>query len=194
VKEKSRKSYNKKRGGKKEVYAIILLLIIFSILQQEVSSLSKRIESLQQEMEELKTLSVESKKNNDKLGELVEKLLEYEEEVDRLLEILDPNNIEEYEVTGYAPLDPSAKEGVCYSGDPYITASGAKVTENITVAAGPNISFGSLVFIRGIGWRVVQDRGGAITDRRLDVYCNTKEEAFDIGRTLLPAIIIERRR
>ncbi len=87
-----------------------------------------------------------------------------------------------YEATAYAPLDSAAKEGMCYRGDPSITASGAKVVPGITVAAGPDIPFGTEIYIRGLGRRVVQDRGGRITNRSLDIAVSTQEEALRFGR------------
>ena len=87
-----------------------------------------------------------------------------------------------YEATAYAPLDPQAVEGMCYEGDPHITASGAPVILGETVAAGPDMPFGTEVYIRGLGRRVVQDRGGRIGDKQLDVVVKTRAEAFAWGR------------
>lgn len=86
-------------------------------------------------------------------------------------------------VSGYAPLDPKAKKGMCYSGDRRITASGAKVKPYVTVAAPPEIPFGTLVQIEGIdGTFIVQDRGGMIKNNRLDICFLTRDEALVFGR------------
>ena len=94
-----------------------------------------------------------------------------------------PLEIREVTVTAYAPLDPNAIEGMCYQGDPEITASGEKVTPGVTVAAGPDIPFGTRVYIEGIGWRIVQDRGGKVGNNALDIAVLTKEEALSIGKS-----------
>jgi hypothetical protein len=38
-----------------------------------------------------------------------------------------------------------------------------------TVACGPDIPYGTQVYIQGVGWRVCQDRGGAIDNDEVDV-------------------------
>ena len=108
--------------------------------------------------------------------------LEQQELVEKLSEFLSKWNVAVMEVTAYAPLDPRAKEGMCYSGDPRVTTSGTRTQPGLTIAAGPSIPFGTKVFIQGHGWREVHDRGPAITDNHIDICVWTREEAFAIGR------------
>lgn len=90
--------------------------------------------------------------------------------------------IEIWTATGYAPLDPKAKEGVCFSGNRKITASGKEVDPQITVAADPSIPFGTWIWIEGFGWRRVDDRGGRIKGKKIDICFQKQEEALKFGR------------
>lgn len=59
----------------------------------------------------------------------------------------------------------------CCGNNNGITASGAKVQEGVTVAADTSqLPFGTKIYINGIGWRIVQDKGSAIQGNKLDVY------------------------
>lgn len=84
-------------------------------------------------------------------------------------------------VTCYAPLDPEAVEGMCYSGDPKVTASGHRTTLGESVAAAPSIPFYTPVWVQGFGAKIVHDRGGAITDGRWDVAVEDKSQAYGFG-------------
>ena len=69
-----------------------------------------------------------------------------------------------------------------------ITASGKKATAWYTVAAGKAYPMGTIIYIPSMknkpngGWFVVQDRGGAITNNKLDIYMNTYNECIKFGR------------
>lgn len=93
------------------------------------------------------------------------------------------------EATGYAPLDPLAKEGMCYSGDRTKTASGATVIPNLTVATGKHIPFGTWLWIEGLGWRIVEDRGGKIGKESIDICFKTQKEALAWGRRKVRVVV-----
>lgn len=60
-----------------------------------------------------------------------------------------------------------------------ITSSGAKVQPGVTVAADTSIlPYGTVVYIEGVGLRVVQDTGSAVVGNKLDVSVNTHAEAL----------------
>jgi len=60
-----------------------------------------------------------------------------------------------------------------------ITASGTVATEGRTVAA--NLPFGTKIYIDGIGERIVEDRGGGIKGKKVDVFMNSHLEALKFG-------------
>lgn len=72
-----------------------------------------------------------------------------------------------------------------------ITASGAKVQENHTIACPRIYAFGTKIKIDGFGTYVCEDRGGAIKGNHIDIYVKTKAQAFAFGRRNLEAEIVE---
>ena len=78
-----------------------------------------------------------------------------------------------------------------------ITASGARATGWCTVAAGRGYKLGTIIYIPYFancpngGWFIVQDRGGAISNNKLDVYMNTYNECISFGRRNLECYIYE---
>lgn len=95
------------------------------------------------------------------------------------------------EATGYAPLDPKAVKGMCYSGNPHVTASGARTKPGVTVAAPTHVPFGTKVLVPGYGLRAVEDRGGAIRKGRIDICFRTQREALAFGRKKIEIMILE---
>lgn len=69
-----------------------------------------------------------------------------------------------------------------------ITSSGAKASSWYTLAAGKSYPIGTVIYIPYFkdkpngGWFVVQDRGGAISNNKLDVYMGTHAQALQFGR------------
>ena len=146
-------------------YIVLFLLIYFFILIPFIQFVR-----LGQGIQEI---SLTLQKLEVKLNDIETRLNKIEDEL---------NKWSVYEATAYAPLDPNAKEGMCYEGDPRITASGAPVVPGVTVAAGKDLPFGTELYIRGIGKRVVQDRGAAISRGCIDIAMETQAEAFRFGR------------
>lgn len=78
-----------------------------------------------------------------------------------------------------------------------ITASGARATEWYTVAAGKGYKLGTIIYIPALkdkpngGWFVVQDRGGAISNSKLDVYMGSHSSALKYGRRNVEAYVYE---
>ncbi|NLA27293.1 MAG: hypothetical protein GX878_07860 [Firmicutes bacterium] len=84
-------------------------------------------------------------------------------------------------ITMYAPLSAGAVGGHDYTGDPSMSYSGEEVVPGETAAAGPNIPLGTKIYVEGLGWRRVNDRGGAIGPNDIDLAVTTKEEAIRFG-------------
>lgn len=79
-----------------------------------------------------------------------------------------------YRVTGY---DTCAR---CCGNTNGITASGTTATVGRTCAAPKDIPFGTVLWIEGIGERVVEDRGSAVHGNVLDVLCADHKACFAI--------------
>lgn len=85
-------------------------------------------------------------------------------------------------ITMYAPLSPDAVRGWDFSGDPSLTASGEKIVPGETAAAGPNIPFGTRIYVEGMGWRTVNDRGRLIGPSDIDLAVDSKLESIEFGK------------
>lgn len=72
-----------------------------------------------------------------------------------------------------------------------ITSSGLKVAEKRTLACPANFPFGTKIAIEGMGEFRCEDRGGAIKGNHIDIYMQTKAEAFAFGRRNLTAQVIQ---
>ena len=72
-----------------------------------------------------------------------------------------------------------------------ITARGEKVQEGVTVAADTSIlPIGSKIYIEGIGWRTVQDRGGAIKGNKLDIYVPSHDSPMPYNKQILNVWVV----
>lgn len=75
------------------------------------------------------------------------------------------------------------------------TASGAYASSWHTLAAGKSYPIGTIIYIPYFknqpngGWFVVQDRGGAISNNKLDVYMGTHSQALQFGRRSLECYV-----
>lgn len=78
-----------------------------------------------------------------------------------------------------------------------ITACGVRASAWCTVAAGRGYKMGTIIYIPYFankpngGWFIVQDRGGAISNNKLDIYMNTYNECISFGRRNLQCYIYE---
>lgn len=87
-----------------------------------------------------------------------------------------------FELTAYTNHENSTGKSKGHP-DYGITASGAMTKEGVTIAADWNVlPEGTKVYIDGVGERVVQDKGGDIKKKRIDVYFVSEKEALKFGR------------
>ena len=76
-----------------------------------------------------------------------------------------------------------------------ITSSGRAASEWHTVAAGSGYPIGTVLYIPALadkpngGWFVVEDRGGAISNNRIDIYMGSHSQALGFGRRNLEVYV-----
>ena len=105
----------------------------------------------------------------------------------------EPRNIDGYwvvmEVTAYTADECDKTPDHPYYG---ITASGEKVKEHHTIAAGPSIPFGTKIYIpKYLKCFTVEDRGGAIGDSNIDIYMEDINEVNKFGRQQMWVFVVE---
>ena len=88
-----------------------------------------------------------------------------------------------FKITAYCPC---AK---CCGKTNGITAMGTKATAGRTIAASSQYAFGTKLNINGHTY-TVEDRGGAITGNKIDIFVNTHAEALAWGVRYLPVSVV----
>ena len=129
---------------------------------------------------------------------LEQRILELEWQVNQLLN--HPANLEPIQgvwiraiTTAYAPLDPGAIEGMCYSGDPTVTATGARPRYGTLAADFDLFPPGTRFFIPGYGWGIVEDTGGGLKQQYppvIDLFFLSRDDAFKWGRKYLQVFLV----
>ena len=84
-----------------------------------------------------------------------------------------------YKVTGY-DICPRCCGRQPWDYDYGKTASGTLATCGITCAAPKDLPFGTRLYIDGIGYRTVEDRGGAVNGQHIDVLCPDHATCYQI--------------
>ena len=77
-----------------------------------------------------------------------------------------------YRITGYCTCSK------CCGKSDGVTASGTTATVGRTCAAGKDLPFGTVLWIDGIGYRTVEDRGGGVNGGHIDVLCENHSECY----------------
>ena len=72
-----------------------------------------------------------------------------------------------------------------------ITATGTRVRPGVVAVDPRVIPLGSTLWVEGYGYARAEDTGGAIKGNRIDLFFETKAEAFRWGRRTVKAYIVE---
>ena len=139
------------------------IYVVFTHPIKDKTSEEKNVEQIQEEVEN--PIEIEEKE------EIVVEPQEIEKE-----EIQQPTLISlgVYKITAYCGCEK------CCGNTHGITASGTHVTAGRTIAAPSDIPFGTQLVINGHTY-TVEDRGGAIKGKRIDIYFESHDEALNFG-------------
>lgn len=193
---------------KKFVYIIALLLTVETVCFIEIhkrdgdsiQALSELNGSLERENEQLTELMSEQdeliQEQSLLIDDLSERLGELKETASRGAELNSVPKRRIMEVTAY---DLSYQSCGKHPDHPLygITASGKYVEEWNTIAAGPELPFGTRVYIPYFkdkpngGIFTVMDRGGGVKNGRLDVYMKSYTECMEFGRRKLEVWVLD---
>ncbi len=165
---------------RKLLISILFVCLIFCNWQLAIAESNNNI--LQDELEVV----------HDQLREATEQFLTLEEKLHQLNKELDTANTTisdlksdeymlvyagEFKITYYCD---ERRKHIC--GGNGVTASGKPTEIGWTVAADWNVlTKGSLIYIDGIGFREVQDVGGAVNNKHIDVLVKEHQEALNLG-------------
>ena len=180
------------RLGSKIYFGVMVTLVSCLITLLATGFFAEKLQKPKEFLSEPLEYCMEDISIYEDIEEIRQKVAELEGILSKIAKYMEVNfQVDIFEITGYAPLDDEAIEGECYSGDPSITANGEPVIPGLTAAAGSGIPFGTTVYIDGIGPRIVQDRGGAVGNRNLDIVFETKDEAIRFGRQNRTVILVK---
>lgn len=168
----------------------------FDNIKKEIECLKeeerKRLEELErQRLERLEKIRLEKIEEAKKIAEQkrIEELKKQQQGKIVSREETSNGNKSYYNVTFYtAGVESTGKS----RGDKGygITASGTTVSEGRTVACPKSIPFGTKIHIEGFGYRICEDRGGAIVEGHLDIYVDSLTKARKLGRQKLLVTIL----
>lgn len=151
---------------------------------QTVNSTSDDLKPVYESHSSLQTISVDESESEFSSGDMSEASAEEETEETSEVDIEEETEEEQddnedmeyignYYITGYCMFSASENGGRSDG----LTASGVIGTPGYTVAM-KGIPFGTIIYISGLGYYEVQDRG--VGSGVVDVACDTKQECYDI--------------
>lgn len=167
-------------------------------LQDQITQQKEQIEALKEELAVLRSkMPVDEFKETDNKLPLNEIKIETEQD-DRVSRNAENKTPVLMRVTAYDLSYESCKK---YKNHPEygIGASGIRVTENHSVAAGPELPFGTKVYIPALkdmpsgGMYTVEDRGSAIKENCLDIFLgeSAHDECMEFGIQYLEVFVLD---
>ena len=160
----------------KKLIFLIILIIILCNFGNKIGKLENQMNEIENTITSVVIIDKEEILENTTVEEeIIETSPEGETELEQ--ENIDMNleYLGIYTLTAYCSC-----EECCGKSDG-ITASGVKARPNHTIAAPSEFAFGTKLMINGIEY-TVEDRGGAIKDKRIDVYFDSHQEAINFGK------------
>lgn len=163
--------------------------------QENINDMNEKIEVLQQQIEVLPSMSSDVATITEQINILSSKVESNRNELDNKIS-RGSADVRRMRVTAYdLSVESCGKlpSHLLYG----ITASGERVREWYTVAAGPELPFGTKVYIPYFrdypnkGLFIVQDRGGAIKRNCIDVYISDWYACREFGVKQLEVYILE---
>ena len=169
------------------IVAVVILIVVLLL----TSPTYAKIDDLSDETHETINVSTDVEKSFVEPIKGVTGALEqpfYEEGCGEELETVEPEWID-YLCTAYCGCEKCV--GKWHTDGYTLTASGWEAQEGVTIAADESYPFGTVLYLEGLGERVVMDRGSAITGNRLDVYYETHEDALAFGMKQVRGYLLE---
>lgn len=175
--------------GKFNSWIIIIALLLITLIskiqldnyEEIVTDQHLVIDELMNEIQETSTYLREANFTIQDLNNRVDMLSYENKKMEKMIEEL--KTIPAV-ITNYAPLDPNAVEGMDYSGNPSITATGTTVRRGVAAADPRRLPYGTKLYIPSFGEVVIEDTGSAMrnNDRiQIDVFVESRSKAFQYG-------------
>ncbi len=171
------------------ICATVMLSACTAELKEELvltqNELYENKEALEQVVDELDSTKEELLAETNRADELNESLSEANIMLEEANAMIDELKSDEYKlvymgnfkITYYCD---ERRDHIC--GGNGVTASGKKTEIGVTAAADWSVlPKGSKVYIEGIGWREIQDVGGGVDGKHIDVLVKTHKEALNLG-------------
>ena len=174
----------------------VMLSVCTASLKEELTITQNELNEnkilLQQTEEELSNTKEELSNTKDKLQDEIDRASELNESLSDASIMLEKANamidelksdeyklvyMGDFKITYYCD---ERRDHIC--GGNGVTASGKKTNVGVTAAADWSVlPKGSKVYIEGIGWREIQDVGGGVDGKHIDVLVKTHKEALNLG-------------